>query len=96
MLTTLCYEYPIECDKQNISGVFSNERVIIVKDNHFEYYDKPKKFKNGNSETLTKNFFKGKVKLTDIYEIHFLPEKGRDKKSIKLLIPFDLIVSTNL
>ena len=62
-LSYLCEEYPTSCKKEGGSGFFSNNRIIMVKDNYFEYYRSYSSFVENKAETIDKKHLKARVEV---------------------------------
>ena len=92
LLSSLCENYPISCKKTGASGLVSNERIIVIMNNHFSYYKTFTGYQEHNIETLQEKHLKAKVEVSKIYEIRTMPANVVKKKTIKLMIPSDKIL----
>lgn len=94
VLSSLFEDYPISCKKTGGSGLVSNERIVVIMNNYFCYYKTFSSYQEHKPETLQEKYLKAKVEVSKIYEARVLPANAVKKKTIKLMIPYDKIFST--
>jgi len=74
-------------------GWTSNERIILVRNGYFEYYNLHAGFVEDDITTLKQRKFKGAIRLDFIHEVNFLPHNKIRKNFIELIFPQNKKVS---
>ena len=59
----LCLNQPKRCKKESRLGWTTNDRIILMRNDHFEYYTLHPGFVENDVESIRKKYFKAAVKI---------------------------------